>query len=138
MNIKNRDEVYKFFITEKNGPSKSKKDWLIKYHYDVYEIIENNCSDNITFLEKIWLYIHNLNEVPTCLVCKNKCKFSGKLKHGYRTYCSVECRNKSKFVVEKRKNAFINKYGSSDVFHVKSIINKIQILTEITYNINCI
>ena len=98
MNIKDRVQVYDFFITNANHSSKSKKGWLIRHYFDLYEIINNSYSNEIPFIEKIWLYINNHTEVPKCPVCGKLANFRSKLALGYSTYCSKKCMDKSTVV----------------------------------------
>ena len=126
MDIFNKSEMYDFFITNANYSSKSKKSWLIKHHNDLYLLIENNCQDEISFIEKIWLYVNDLNDIPKCIVCGNNCKFQGKLKLGYSTYCSPNCRNSSEVIKQKRKNTIFERFGVEHALQSDILKNKMN------------
>lgn len=124
MNDSIRKEAYDIFVTNANHSSRSKIMWVKKHHPDLYIQIENNYKDNISFIEKIWLYINNMNEIPKCPICGKNTKFDGKLSRGYRTYCSIQCVNKSKSVFEKRKKSMIKNFGVEHTFQSKSLMEK--------------
>lgn len=64
----------------------------IKYPGLLLEINKLIKKDEISLIEKIWLYQNNLSDIPTCLneECNNPVKFK-KFCMGYRTYCSRKC-----------------------------------------------
>jgi len=84
-------------IDNKSG-NKTRENY-IKNHYliDYENIIKINFVNN--WNEKLYCYVNNVNEVPTCSNknCSNHVKFK-KYSEGYRDYCSIQCRNSdSKF-----------------------------------------
>lgn len=126
MNIKDRVQVYDFFITNANHSSKSKKGWLIRHYFDLYEIINNSYSNEIPFIEKIWLYINNHTEVPKCPVCGKLANFRSKLALGYSTYCSKKCMDKSTTVKSNRKKTMIKNFGVEHALQSELLMNKMK------------
>lgn len=104
---------YKTFFFEKNKSGyKTKENWLKKNNPDLHKkIINNSKLENISFKEKIYLFLNDLYEPPKCGECGNYVNFTGKLNMGYNKYCSISCLNKSKEHKEKIKNTFLLKYG---------------------------
>lgn len=80
-----------------------------------------NYKTGKTLIEKAYCIIHNLNEVPLCIVCKSKHQRFQKLYIGYQNTCSSKCSNiqkygvdnpaKAKSVIEKTRKTMIKKYG---------------------------
>ncbi len=106
-------ELEKFFLKENKSGYKTRKNWLIKNNPDLYKKIEAFSINHhdISFIERVFLYIHNLKNVPRCLECNKKTKFKGTLKRGYSEFCSIKCLNKSSTHKEKIKKSNIKKYG---------------------------
>jgi G:T-mismatch repair DNA endonuclease (very short patch repair protein) len=100
-----------FLINNKSG-YKSNERWLSINNPHLYSLIINNSTrTDISFIEKIFLFLNNLNDVPKCPNCNNYVKFNGTLKKGYNKYCSISCLNKSKEHKEKIISTSLIKYG---------------------------
>jgi hypothetical protein len=106
----------KFFLSDNKSGIKTKEDFIKKNHIDIFENIvffieKNNLSNDLTFKEKIFLFINNIDEQPKCNNCGKELKFKKSLKEGYGSFCSIKCNNQSKKQKEKIKNTFNKKYG---------------------------
>lgn len=100
-----------FLINNKSGYKTNEK-WLSINNSHLYSLIINNSTrTDISFIEKIFLFLNNLNDVPRCPNCNNYVKFNGTLRKGYNKYCSISCLNKSKEHKEKIISTSLNKYG---------------------------
>lgn len=88
-----------------------------KQYYDI--LFDMFKSQNIK--ECVYLILNNLKEIPKCK-CGNNLNFKGSTKAGYPTYCSTKCN--SLFTVEKRKEIWLNKYGTTHPNKVKEIKQK--------------
>lgn len=88
-----------------------------KHYYDI--LFDMYKSQNIK--ECVYLILNNLKEIPKCK-CGNNLNFKGSTKAGYPTYCSAKCN--SLFTVEKRKEIWLKKYGTTHPNKVKEIKQK--------------
>lgn len=80
----------------------------IKKHYPVeHSIILRIAGKNWT--EKLYKYLHNINEPPKCKVCGAQLKFFN-MSDGYGTYCRA-CVGKSKEVRNKAAMTSMERYG---------------------------
>lgn len=110
MNYKN------FFLLNNSSGNKTKETFLLKNHKEIYEKIilyikENNLNENLSFKEKIFLFMNDIKEEPKCENCNEKLKFKKSLKEGYGVYCSLKCTNQSEKHKENIKNTFNKKYN---------------------------
>ncbi len=78
----------------------------------------------LTIIEYYDKYLKKENE-GKCKICENKTNFINSNK-GYAIYCSNDCYNKDKGVIEKRKQTCLEKYGSENPFGSKEIREKIK------------
>lgn len=114
-------------IPELNTLNKNKiREKYISNHYkEFYELLNKRYSNNISFIEKLYWYYNNINEIPVCLICGNRVKFYG-IKNGYSKYCCLKCSNNSSETKEKFKKTIINKYGSLENYSEIQKINTIN------------
>lgn len=87
------------------------------------ELIEN--LEGISFSEWFYQQLHpHIN--PTCPVCTiKKCNFIS-LNKGYSLTCSTTCSAKDPRKQEKRKQAYLKKFGVSNPFKSEEVKKKIQ------------
>ena len=88
------------------------------------------------FTQKYYNYINNLKEIPKCLNCDNDCNFSGNLKKGYYTYCSVKCMSNSIIEKNKIKETNLKKYGVECVSQVDEFKEKTKQTNLKKYGVN--
>ena len=114
-------------IPELNTLNKNKiREKYISNHYkEFYELLNTKYSDNISFIEKLYWYYNNINEIPVCPICGNRVKFYG-IKNGYSKYCCLKCSNNSSETKEKFKKTIIDKYGSLENYSEIQKINTIN------------
>ena len=102
-----------YFTELKNGarlkPKSLEKENKILFDEIISYSIKNNL-ENLTFKEKVWFFLENKTNIPKCLECGLPTKFET-LGSGYRDYCSISCKSKSKIVKDKVKDTFNKKYG---------------------------
>ena len=102
----------KYFLINNRSGYKSNEKWLSINNPQLYSLIINNSTrTDISFLEKIFLFLNNLSDVPKCNNCNNYVKFNGTLKKGYNKSCSISCLNKSKEHKEKIIRTSLIKYN---------------------------
>ena len=99
-------------------------------HGKEYELIISHANSiNITdrtFAEKLYHHINKIDSRILCLNCKSKVpKFFG-IKKGYSDFCSSKCSNSSELVQNKKKEAYLEKYGVDNPSKDKGVIKKIE------------
>lgn len=78
-----------------------------------------------SFTEKIYCYIHNINERPVCKTCGNYVKFISVGK-GYAKYCSKKCSANGEESREKMKQTLLEKYGVTSNLHIPEVEKRIK------------
>ncbi len=82
----------------------------IKKNYPIiYKEILSKPQD-LTFKEKLYWTIHEINGYPTCPICGNRTKFNT-MYHGYYKYCSLRCSNNSPEVISKKECTSLLNHG---------------------------
>lgn len=99
------DNILNEILLEKNK-FKSER-WVSKNYPDFHFFICSKFESDISWKEKLFLYINKL-DVPSRCVCGNMLKFS---KGKYRTFCSVKCASNNNSIKSKRRITCIEKYG---------------------------
>lgn len=109
-------DYFKFFIEDNKSGHKTKSSYINKNYPGIYASVENFCDNSelksLSFKQKIWHFINNIDHIPVCAECGNKLRFKRSLKEGYGKYCSIACTNKNTEHKEKSNNTKIKKYGS--------------------------
>lgn len=122
-----------YFLTP-NGRANSVKlreSWILKnipeFHEKVEEFSKANSINSTRFLEKIWYYLNGVTDQVSCKnsECKNHSKFLGIL-NGFQDYCSTKCSNSSELVKNSKSESCIKKYGVSNPYQSKEVIEKIK------------
>lgn len=127
MKIRKKMDYKEFFLENNKSGTKTRKSYLQKNYFDLYEKIINHSKhiNDITFKERIWLFINDIYFVPKCY-CGNDVKFKKSLKNGYSKYCSIKCTNKDKVRIQDIKETNIKKYGGVAPIHSDDVKNKIK------------
>ena len=91
-------DYVKFFIEDNKNGCKTRPSYLKENHPIIFNEISNfvNINSNIhemSFKQKIWHFMYNIPNSPTCLHCKSPVKFKGTLNKGYSKFCSIKCFN---------------------------------------------
>ena len=129
--------IKNFFLTNNKSGYKTNEKWLNINHNDLYlNIINNSLNNDIPFIEKVYLFINDLTDVPRCPVCNEYVKFNGTLKRGYNKYCSIKCLNKSDEHKNKIISTFQNKYNCNSHNQVDEIKNNKRITLINNYGID--
>lgn len=115
-----------YFFTDNKSGKKTKEDWLKSNNRKLYDLIIQYTShiENLSFRERIYLYINKLPNIPKCPNCNNNVNFQDSLKRGYNKYCSIKCLNQSTEHKEKCKKTFFKKYGVESHNQLEFIKNK--------------
>ncbi len=120
-------EVFK--LEDKSG--RMSKDSFVKKNYpEEYQMIIDFCKinniDEISFKEKVYLFLEGKNSVPVCKNpdCLNLVKFQNSTL-GYREYCSTKCISSDPNVKNLKKQKSLDKYGTETPAQSKIIKEKI-------------
>jgi predicted nucleic acid-binding Zn ribbon protein len=84
---------------------------ILPNHRDFYEEIMVMYPDSTEYNEKLYRYLHNINERPICPVCGNFIPYRNS-PAGYGKYCSAKCMGMSKERKNKILNSKLEKYGN--------------------------
>jgi len=88
----------------------SLSEWIRKNYIDFYNYLINNYTETSVFKEKIYMFYHNMVEIPKCETCGRKVKFHGH-KKGWGRYCCSTCAQKDPTVREKHNTTCKERYG---------------------------
>jgi hypothetical protein len=117
-----------FFTSDNKSGIKTRESFILKNHPDLYDKITNHIQSlwyvNLSFKEKVWYFINNINEQITCGHCGALVKFKGNLNKGYGKYCSLNCANESGDLIKLAKESTINKYGVDSTNKLQSVKDK--------------
>jgi len=102
-------------ILNNNVTGRLRESYFKKNYFIIYKEIENYVKKlnilNLTFKEKVWYWVFNIENIILCKVCNKPTKFDKPWIKGYRKYCSVKCISKDNNIINKKKNNFLKKYG---------------------------
>ena len=97
----------------------------LKNHYnELYNHLEATYPNINTVIERLYMYMHNMNDRPKCY-CGNELRFMG-YKVGYRNYCSDVCANKDPIKQNKANESNMKKYGVKRSTQLDSIKEKVK------------
>lgn len=105
------------------------EDWMFKNYPDLHFFVSNSFMHlNISWKEKIYLNINDLDSIPLCY-CGGVLRFINSIK-GYVKYCSLKCAANCPISISNRKRTNLEKYGFE--FHTQSEVikenNKLSLL----------
>ena len=124
MDDNKNDLILSIFNNNKSG-FKSTENYIKKYFPSQYSEILKHSSKfekELIWLEKLYLYINSINEIPVCKVCKNPVSFIN-LKRGYRGCCSIKCLNRCEDKKIKTIKTNLEKYGCENPMQ-NSVVRK--------------
>ncbi len=123
------DEILKEILKNKYNDEK----WAINKYPDFHHFILNKYSHlNIKWKEMIYLYSHNLEEIPKCI-----CGIDLKYEHGeYRKYCSIKCMSNDPDIINKKKKTCLIKYGEESPTQNEEIKSKVKKTVFDKYNVS--
>lgn len=141
------ENLFNYFTTDNISGKKCTVKWLSKNNLELYTSIIDWCDNiiiikNLEFNKKVYHYVNNLQEVPTCLKCGNNVKFK-RFRDGYQPYCTLKCQkscsiakknwleswklgNSNNEHIFKRNETVIEKYGDFQSYFKHSNDRKIE------------
>lgn len=81
-------------------------------------------AHNLSLQEYYDLYLKENSNEGKCKLCGKETKFNGL--NGYNIYCSLKCSNNDPDVKEKKKKAYLEKYGVNNPNKCKYVRDKIK------------
>ncbi len=106
--MKSRNDIILEIV---NGSSiRMRESFFKKNHKLLYNNIINHIEKNISFREKLWYWVNNINIIQTCL-CGKPTSFNKNWLNGYKKFCSVRCSHKDILTHEKYKKTCLERYG---------------------------
>jgi len=113
-----------------NSSSRLRETYFIRNYSETHNDIISFISKiddigEISFPEKIWYWVNDLNKPFTCK-CGKRTTFNKNWLDGYRKSCSAKCAQTDKETKEKRKNTTIEKYGVDNIAKLDSIKEKTE------------
>jgi hypothetical protein len=118
-----------FKVNDSSGKM-SKESYVFKNHKEEYDYIIQYCDFNsivdVSFKEKVYLCLHNIESVPICKNpnCSNKVNYKNST-IGYYEYCSNKCISSDPEIKKAKENKSIEKYGSKSPVQSDLVKNKI-------------
>ena len=122
----NKLEFIEYLKTNNKTGSKTRINHIKKRFPEIYnEVIKVNHVSN--WYEKLYCYLYDIFTIPKCQnqSCNNFVKFMG-FNKGYRSYCSVKCKNSDINNKNNIKNSLIAKYGVDNPMKSSLILNKVK------------
>ncbi len=118
----NKNEIIDDIL--KNSPSRLRESYFSKnYPIITDEIINYTSIQDITFKERLWYWVNNINTQFLCK-CGNKTTFNRNWKDGYKKYCSSKCSQSDKLTKLKRKQTVMEKYGVDNIAKLDDVKKK--------------
>lgn len=125
-------DLKKFFLEDNKSGWKTRETLLSKNEPEIYKLLNeyvvlHELSD-LSFKEKIYLFINNLTSKPKCLNegCNKDVKFKNTLKKGYSKFCSLKCANESSLIKELTIQGNKEKYGVNYFSQTEGFIEKVK------------
>lgn len=98
---------YQQILTQMHSSQRTRK-YVERHFPDELDAIE--AKPGRSWVEKLYLYLHDMNEIPKCPICGNLVNLE-KFNKGYYTFCSQECAYKDPNRKNKFKETCLERYG---------------------------
>ena len=118
-----------FNLSDSSGRM-SKESFILKNYKEEYDYIVDYCDDNnllnISFKEKVYLTLNNLESIPICknINCKNRVNFKNST-IGYLDYCSRRCVSSDPNMIKMKEEKSLKKFGTKSPAQSKLVKDKI-------------
>lgn len=117
-----------FNLSDSSGRM-SKESFILKNYKEEYDYIVDYCDDNnllnISFKEKVYLTLNNLESIPVCknINCKNSVNFKNST-IGYLDYCSRRCVSSDPNMIKTKEEKSLKKFGTKSPAQSKVVKDK--------------
>ena len=118
-----------FNLSDSSGRM-SKESFILKNYKEEYDYIVDYCDDNnllnISFKEKVYLTLNNLESIPICknINCKNRVNFKNST-IGYLDYCSRRCVSSDPNIIKTKEEKSLKNFGTKSPAQSKLVKDKI-------------
>lgn len=110
-----------------------KKNYPNEYH-NIVKYSKTHNIEELSFPQKVWIYLHDSKGIPNCKCCSNKVRFES-YNYGYKTYCSAKCAANDKELSERKKATNLKRYGSEYIGSSKQLQEKRKKTMLARYNV---
>ena len=105
VDVRSKEDLKKFLLMSNNGSNNFFKEGYFKkvfpdFYNKIMDFHLSNFNCELKFTQKIYHYLHDMKELPKCIVCGKDIHGFKSFKSGYCSCCSIECSGKS----SSRKN----------------------------------
>ena len=97
---------YKSILT---APVYYRESYIQKNYPDLYKEVQEKPED-LSFKEKLYWTLNNIETYPVCSVCGNRVKFLN-ITQGYYQFCSLKCSNNSLEIRAKKEKTSMDRHG---------------------------
>ena len=106
-----------FFLNNNKSGWKCVENKLKNTNPDIHDLIinyaKNNDLNNLSYKEKIYHFINEIPNIPTCKTCGNKLKFGRSIREGYPIFCSNKCSDNDTDRINKIQKKLNEKFNGS-------------------------
>lgn len=124
---------YKTLIKEIVSSSKKPSN-IIRANKELFNYINNTITDEMPFMEKVYLIINDETKSRTCK-CGTRLRFES-IFYGYKLCSNKTCKYMNDYIQEQTKKSNMKKYGVEYPFQLKEVQEKIQKTFKEKYNGN--
>lgn len=121
-----------------------KDSWLSK-HNDVKDYLMHRYSDSLSLTETVYRIVLGIHVRPVCKKCGSPAVFHphhrfNRERNGnpFLEYCSNKCATSSSERTSKIKQTVTERYGVSNVMHVKTVVDKMKSTNNEIYGSDCV
>lgn len=124
-----KEKIIQFLNENYKGTTRflKPKMFIEKFGKETFDIVNSTIHwIDDPFSLKVFCYINNILEKPTCKICKEDVKFNS-TELRFQTYCSNACRHKDhQHIKTIREKTNLEKYGACNIFASKYGMEKIK------------
>ena len=124
VDVRSKEDLKKFLLMSNNGSNNFFKEGYFKkvfpdFYNKIMDFHLSNFNCELKFTQKIYHYLHDMKELPKCIVCGKDIHGFKSFKSGYCSCCSIECSGKS----SSRKNKISKSHLNRNIIDIE-ISNK--------------
>lgn len=126
MTIKEQKEIFKKFLSTKEGIVNYGEKYLKKHYNDLYnDFLKWTFPIDFKITQKLYHYVNDDKDLKLglCKVCGNRCYFLS-FREGYRTYCSNKCCGSDPDFKSKKEQIYLKKYNVKNPSQLEEVKTK--------------
>lgn len=114
VDVRSKEDLKKFLLMSNNGSNNFFKEGYFKkvfpdFYNKIIDFHLSNFNCELKFTQKIYHYLHDMKELPKCIVCGKDIHGFKSFKSGYCSCCSIECSGKSSSRKNKISKSHLNR-----------------------------